>query len=388
MNKAYIIGGLRTPIGKTGGILKDFLPEQLAALVMNKTISRYGLSPLDIDQVILGNVVGPGGNIARVALLEAGWPYSMPALTVDLQCGSGLSSVNLAVGQVMAGQAELIIAGGVESTTMAPLRRFNSNDPRCQGENIYYDQAPFSPASLGNPSVGEAAEKLAVKMHISREDMDLLALKSHQQASLAHNQELLSDVITPVQISGKIIHNDECIRSNMSLKLLERMKPVFLADGRVTAGNACLKHDGAAVVLIASEQAVRKYSLQPQAVVVSMASVGCDPNYFPLGPVPAVRKLLQQAELSLTEIDRLEINEAFAVKILACCRELGYSIEKTNTLGGALAYGHPYGASGAIILLHLLKALQLCGGRFGIAAIGAVGGMGVATLLERCKYAD
>ena len=384
MNKVYLIGGARTPIGKTGGVLKDILPEQLAAVVLNATVARYKLNPSNIDQVILGNVVGPGGNIARVSLLEAGWPYRIPALTVDLQCGSGLSAVNLAVGQILSGQAEVIIAGGVESTSMAPRRQFSSADPRFQGEDVYYEQAPFSPPAVGNPEVGEGAEYLAEKMAISRQDMDVLALESHQRASMAQVQGLLKDIMIPVRVQGETVEADECIRSRMTLKLLERMKPAFVAGGKITAGNTCLKHDGAAVVLLASAEAVKKYGLRPQATIAGTASCGCDPNVFPLGPVYAIQKLLQTTGRRLEEIDRMEINEAFAVKILACCRELGYSLDKTNTLGGALAYGHPYGASGAIILLHLIKALQYADRRLGIAAIGAVGGMGVATLIERC----
>lgn len=384
MTKAYIIGGVRTPIGKTGGILRDFLPEQLAAAVLNETIARHGVSPSDIDQVILGNAVGPGGNIARVSVLEAGWPYHIPALTVDLQCGSGLSAVNLAVSQILSGQAEIVIAGGVESTSMAPRRQFNSADPRFEGETVYYEQAPFSPPAVGNPDVGAAAEYLAEQLAISRGDMDVLALESHQRACLAREQGLLTDMVIPLCVQGKRIEADECIRENMSHRLLERMKPAFLAGGRITAGNTCLKHDGAAVVLLASQAAVEKYALTPQAIIAGTASCGCDPNVFPLGPVYVIRKLLEKTGLPLAAIDRMEINEAFAVKILACCRELGFSLNKTNTLGGALAYGHPYGASGAIILLHLIKALQHAEGRFGIAAIGAVGGMGVATLIERC----
>lgn len=384
MTKAFLIGGVRTPIGKTGGVLRNFLPEQLAAIVLNETISRYRLIPGEIDQVVLGNAVGPGGNIARVSVLEAGWSYNIPAMTVDLQCGSGLSAVNLAVAQIVSGQADLVIAGGVESTSLAPRRQFNRIDPRFQAEDVYYEQAPFSPPSVGNPDIGEAAEYLAEQMMVTRSEMDLLALESHQRAVLTQNQGLLNDIITPVQTQGGIVKADECIRPNMNLKLLARMKPAFCHDGRITAGNACLKHDGAAVVLLASEEAVRKYELMPQAVIAGTASCGCDPNIFPLGPVSAIRKLLQRAGLTLAEIERMEINEAFAVKILACCRELGYSLTRMNSLGGALAYGHPYGASGAIILLHLVKALQKANGRFGIAAIGAVGGMGVATLIERC----
>ncbi|WP_378956754.1 thiolase family protein [Pelosinus sp. sgz500959] len=384
MNEVYLIGGRRTPIGKTGGFLKDLLPEQLASIVLNDVIAHYKLSPSDIEQIVLGNAVGPGGNIARVSALEAGWPYSTPALTVDSQCGSGLSAIQVATNQIMAGQADLVIAGGVESTSMAPRRQFNSTDPRFQGDDVYYERAPFSTPAIGDPEIGEAAENLAKLMNISRNEMDILALESHKRAFLIQEKGLLKEIMTPIAVSGKIIDSDECIRKGMSLKLLERMKPVFRDDGDITAGNTCLKHDGAAVILLASKQAVKKYNLKPQALIRGTVSCGCDPNLFPLSPVPAIQKLVLKQGLDLNEIDALEINEAFAVKILACCQQLNFSLEKTNMLGGALAYGHPYGASGAIILLHLLKALEQIEGRFGIASIGAVGGMGIATLIERC----
>ncbi len=384
MNPVYIIGGLRTPIGKTGGFLKDLLPENLASIVLNQVIAKYELSPNNVEQVILGNAVGPGGNIARVSVLAAGWPYSIPAITVDTQCGSGLSAVNLAFSQILSGEADMIIAGGVESTSMAPRRQFNPTDSRFQGENVYYERAPFSTPAVGDPDIGDAAEHLAKHMSISREDMDLLAFQSHRRASLTQKEGLFNDIITPIKSSGKIIDSDECIRNRITLKLLERMKPVFVDGGNITAGNTCLKHDGAAVILLASEHAVKKYNLKPQGMITGTASCGCDPNVFPLGPVSSIQKLLKKNNLRLKDVDAMEINEAFAVKILACCQQLGFSLQKTNILGGALAYGHPYGASGAIILLHLLKALQQVNGRLGIASIGAVGGMGVATLIERC----
>ena len=384
MSQVYLIGGRRTPIGKTGGFLKELLPEQLASVVLNELIAQYKVSPKDIDQVILGNAVGPGGNIARVCALEAGWPYNIPALTVDSQCGSGLSAVQAGANQIIAGQADLVIAGGVESTSMAPRRQFNQADPRFQGETVYYERAPFSTPSVGDPDIGEAAEKLAAILNISRKEMDILALESHRRASAAHEKGLLKDIISPVAVADRMIDSDECIRKGMSLKLLERMKPVFVDGGTITAGNTCLTHDGAAVILLASEHAVQKYNLRPQALVKGTVSAGCDPNFFPLSPVSAIEKLVAQSGLQLKEIDALEMNEAFAVKILACCKKLNFNLDKTNILGGALAYGHPYGASGAVILLHLLTALQQVNGRFGIASIGAVGGMGIATLIERC----
>ena len=384
MSRAYLVGGVRTPIGKTGGALRELLPEQLGAVVLNEIVSRYALSPEAIDQVIMGNAVGPGGNIARVCVLAAGWPYSIPAVTVDSQCGSGLSAINTASDLIKSGAADLIIAGGVESTSLAPRRQFNPADPRFQGADVYYDRAPFSTPEIGDPETGEAAEKLADLKGVSRQAMDELALASHRRAALTRQQGLLDDILLPVQTQEKMVDYDECIREKMSLALLRRMPSVFVPGGSVTAGNTCLKHDGAAVLLIASEAAVKKYGFRPQGVVVQSAISGCDPNWFPLSPVPAIRKLLAKAGVPLDDVAAMEMNEAFAVKILACCQELGYSLDKTNLLGGALAYGHPYGASGAIILLHLLKALQQVDGRFGVAAIGAVGGQGIATLVERC----
>ncbi|SFM03290.1 thiolase family protein [Pelosinus propionicus] len=384
MNPVYMIGGLRTPIGKTDGFLKDLLPEQLASIILNEIVHKYRLSPNDIDQVILGNAVGPGGNIARVSVLAASWPYSIPAITVDTQCGSGLSAINWAVSQIQSGQTELVLAGGVESTSLAPRRQFNPADPRFQGEHVYYERAPFSTPAVGDPEIGDAAEYLAESLSISREDMDALALESHRRASMTKEKKIFKDIIVPIETAGKHVDSDECIRNRMSLKLLERMQPVFKAEGKITAGNTCLKHDGAAIILLASSNALKKYNLKPQAMITGTASCGCDPNLFPLGPIAPIQKLLHQSNLRMKDIDALEINEAFAVKILACCRQLDFSLDKTNMLGGALAYGHPYGASGAIILLHLVKALQQVNGHHGIAAIGAVGGMGIATLIERC----
>lgn len=383
MNDVYLVGGVRTPIGKTGGVLRSLLPETLGAAVLNEILRRYRLQPETIDHILFGNAVGPGGNIARVCSLAAGWPYSVPAMTVDTQCGSGLSAVNMAAAMIKAGEAELLVAGGVESTSLAPRRQFNPTDPRFAGTDVYYERAPFSTPEIGDPDTGEAAEKLAALKDVSREDMDALALASHQRAAKTRTDGLLEDIILPVTADGKIIDHDECIRANMSLALLRRMPPAFAKGGRVTAGNTCLKHDGAAALLLASEKAVRQYGLKPAGKIVQTAIVGCDPNWFPLSPVPSIRHLLTKAKLTLDDVAALEINEAFAVKILTCCRELGYSLDKTNILGGALAYGHPYGASGAIILLHLLKALEQVNGKFGVAAIGAVGGQGISTLVER-----
>lgn len=383
MSRVYLIDGVRTPIGKTNGILKDFLPEHLAGAVLKDVLLHNNLLPEAIDNVLLGNVIGTGGNIARLAVLEAGFPYSVPATTIDAQCGSGLSSLNFAHALIASGQADMVLAGGLESTSLTPKRKFNQFDPRYQGDDVYYEQAPFSPEWIGNPDIGVAAEMLAQKLCISREAMDEQALSSHQKAVAAREKGYLQDIIKPLEQNGKIIAQDECVKVNMSRKLLARLKPAFVQEGRITAGNSCLKHDGAAVVLLASENALKKYSLQAKAVIYPGVSMGCDPNYFPLAPVAAIKKLLQVQGLTLQQIDAIEINEAFAVKIIACCQQLEMDTEVVNRLGGAIAYGHPYGASGAIILLHLLRTLEVFAGRFGVASIGAVGGLGTATLIER-----
>lgn len=383
MTEVFIVGGVRTPIGKTNGILRDFLPEELTTPLLRNILSRYGLEAGQVEHVVLGNATGPGGNIARVAVLQAGWPYDIPAMTVDTQCASGITAINMAANMIAAGQAELVVAGGVESTSMAPRRQFNPHDPRFQGADVFYEQAPFSPPQVGNPEVGAAAEQLAQKLDISREAMDAWAVGSHQKAAMTRAKQLLRDIIVPVGKQGMNIAADECIRAKITLKLLERMPPAFAVGGRVTAGNTCLKHDGAAVVLLASAAAIKKWHLPRAARLIDTVTAGCDPNIFPLGPVAAIRKLLAKNQLSLEQIAAVEINEAFAVKILACCRELGLAAEKVNPLGGALAYGHPYGASGAIILLHLLKYLEERQEKFGIAAIGAVGGIAAASLIER-----
>ena len=384
MSAVYIVDGIRTPIGKTNGILKDFLPEQLTAILLNELIKRSQLQKEDVEQIILGNIVGTGGNIARLSLLEADFPLSTPAMTIDSQCSSGFASIQVATALIASGQADLLIVGGMESTSMAPQRKFNQKDPRFIDENTYYEQAPFSPSKIGNPEVGLAAENLANKLNITREDMDKLALNSHMKAKQTKQEGILTNVIKPLVFNNKEIKDDECIRANITIELLKRMPASFTKNGAITAGNTCLKHDGAAVLLLASGSALKKFNLQAKAVIKDNVSVGCDPNFFPLGPVYAINKLLQKNDLNLQAIDFVEINEAFAVKILACCQELSLPLDKVNVLGGALAYGHPYGASGAIILLHLLKTLEVFAKKTGIASIGAVGGLGSAILVERC----
>ncbi|SHE33467.1 acetyl-CoA C-acetyltransferase [Caldanaerobius fijiensis DSM 17918] len=384
MKSAYIVGGLRSPIGKTNGVLKNLLPHKMAAILLNKLIDKYNINCGAIDKVILANAVGPGGNIARLSLLEAGWSFSIPGVTVDFQCGGGLEAVNLAAHHIVSGQCEMVIAGGVESTSMEPKRQYNKNDPRYKGEGVFYKRAQFSPESIGDPDMLESAENVASNLNISRREMDLWAIESHRRAAEASKQKLLKDVIVPLSVNGTVISYDESIRAGMSLKLAEKARSVVRKGGSITAVNACLTHDGAAVILVASKEALEKYGLKPSAKIIEAVDAGVDPNLSPLGVIAAVQKLIKKTNVKIDDIDAFEVNEAFAVKVLAFIKEFNISPEKVNIWGGALAYGHPYGASGAIILIHLLEILKKLNKRIGVAAIGVAGGQGAAMMIERC----
>lgn len=384
LQRVYIIGGLRTPIGKTGGALKAFLPEQLTAHLMNELLEKYNLSNNCIDELLLGNCIGPGGNIARLSLLQAGWPLSIPASTIDFQCGSGLKAIEIAASLIQSGNHDMIVAGGAESTSLEPNKQYHPNDPRFQGADVFYKRAQFSPLSLGDPDMIQGAENVAEKLAISREAMDNWAVESHLRAVQTKQARILQNIICPLQLEEKVIDEDESIRETVSYKLMQRARAVVKSNGKLTPGNSCLTHDGAAIILMASERAMKKYRLCAEAEYLGSSSVGLDPNLSPLGPVFAVEKLLRQKQLSISQIDAIEVNEAFAVKVLAFLQKYDYDSKKINSLGGALAYGHPYGASGAIIILHLLEALKKNNGRKGIATLGVAGGQGIAALLERC----
>jgi len=379
MNNVYIVDGCRTPIGKTNGILSEYLPEKLGAAVLSKLLERNKLKSESINEVILGNAVGPGGNIARLALLEAGWDQSIPGTTIDFQCGSGMKSIFMAYYMIKAFEADMVIAGGLESTSLEPMRRYNSKDPRFEGEDVFYKKAQFSPKDIGDPDMLTGAEKTGELFKLSRDDMDRWAFISHKRAVDAKLNNKLKDVI--ISLDENKLLPDESIREKMSMRLLSKVTPIVKPDGNITSGNACLTHDGACALLLASEQAIEKYGLTPVAKIEAVKSVGVNPNYPPVGAINAVKTMLDERKLSTDQIDVYEVNEAFAVKILAFTQELGISEENINRWGGALAYGHPYGASGAIITLHLAEILKQENKDTGIAAIGVAGGQGAAIMI-------
>ncbi len=376
MDKVCLIGGLRTYVGLTGGVYKHVPAELLGAAVLKEVVKKYNAVP---QQIIAGNGVGAGGNIARLAALEAGLDEAIPAVSVDVQCGSALEAVAMAAAKIEAGEADVIIAGGFESTSTQPRRGYNANHPDYKGEETY-SVAKFMPNIHRETVMLEGAELTAEREQISRAESDPWVLRSHKLAAQAAADGVLNDIIVPC--FGAV--RDEGIRPKMSQRLLDRLPCVLEGGSFTNAANACLTNDGAAFVLLASESYAKAHNLAVQAKVRCSAAVGGDQLVSPKSAVLAVQALLQKAGLTHNEIDCFELNEAFAVIDVLFSRAFHGHEDGYNIFGGALAYGHPYGASGAIILLHLLKSLAKRGGRYGVASVAAAGGVGTALLIERC----
>jgi acetyl-CoA C-acetyltransferase len=379
-----IVAARRSPIGRIGGILKTLSIEQLAAPVLTAVLADAELSPDEVSEVILGNAIGPGGNPARVAALAAGFPAQVPGLTVDRQCGSGLEAIHLAARLVQAGAGDVILAGGVESVSTAPWR---IEKPRSLYELPQFThRARFAPEALGDPDMGAAAEAIAQRYGISRERQDRYALESHQKALTSQLSGRFAGEIVPIALSSvTVIETDECPRK-LTLERLGRLPAAFCDGGTVTAGNACPINDGVAIVAIVSERKFQQLGLQRGLRILDSIAVGVDPQLPGMGPVAAVQALLQRHP---AQIDCVEFNEAFASQVLACLDQLKISENLVNIGGGAIALGHPYGASGAILMTRLFSELVRSPQipdrppRVGLATIGVGGGMGLATLVER-----
>ncbi|MDQ0298925.1 acetyl-CoA C-acetyltransferase [Salibacterium salarium] len=378
MNKPVIVCAKRTVIGKVDGIIRNIPPEQLVKTLIQDILLETKIPTEEIDDVILGNVVGPGGNIGRLSSLEAGLPVNVPGMTVDRQCGSGLEAIGIASRMIQAGAGNIYFAGGVESVSLAPWKM---EKPK----NVYkdfprlYERARFSPDVIGDPEMGEAAENVAVKYGISREDQDIYAAESHRKATEAmENGRFDNEIVNLVGISN----NDECPRRKTSKRMLRRLPPVFMQNGTVTAGNSCPKNDGASIVLIMEEKRAVELGLDPIVEVLDTVTSGVDPNLLGIGPVPAVHQCLERNRLQMKDIDQMEFNEAFASQTLACIRSFEIPVDKVNTGGGTIALGHPYGATGAIITTRLCTEMTQRQTEFGIVTMGIGGGMGIAML---CK---
>lgn len=394
MPQPVIVSAVRTPIAREAGALKDVPPEDYAALVIKEAVRRSGISdPGIIDEVIFGNCLGAVGCMARMALLKAGLPLEIPGLTVDRQCGSGSTAINVAAALIQAGAGEVYVAGGVESMTRMPylLEKPASAYQRFAPKWIP-PQRPLTPREIGDPPMGITAENIAERWGISREEQDEFACLSQEKAIRAIKKGRFREQIIPVSIPQKkgepiVFDTDEHPRPNTTLELLAKLPPAFKPGGTVTAGNSSGINDGAAALVLTSREKVEEMGLRPLAGVVSFAAAGVDPNIMGIGPVPATRKALAKAGLTINEMDVIELNEAFAAQAIACCRELGIDWrdrDKFNPNGGAVALGHPISASLAILVVKAVYELIRRKGRYALITACCGGGQGVATIVERC----
>jgi acetyl-CoA C-acetyltransferase len=379
----HLVAARRSPIGRFGGGLKSLPPADLA-LQVAEAVLPAALKPA-VDQVILGQVLqaGAGMNVARQVGLLLGLPQTSPAFTVNMACASGLKSVALAADAIAAGEASLVLAGGVESMSRAPHYAPDLRWGRKLGDGALVDA--MTADGLCDPVVklgmGETAERIAEALKISRTEQDRFAAQSQQRA--AASRPAFQRELVAIQTREGAVAQDEHPRADTTPGKLAQLKPAFRADGTVTAGNSSGINDGAALVLLADEASVRRHQLTPRARVVAATTVGCDPAMMGLGPVGAIRRLCAEAGWTLAEVDAVEINEAFAAQTLGCARQLGLDEAQLNRRGGAIALGHPIGASGArvlVTLLHILEDLKL---RRGIASLCVGGGMGIAMAVER-----
>ncbi|MCR6499166.1 thiolase family protein [Shinella sp. CPCC 101442] len=378
-----IAAAFRTPIGRVSGTLCAIEPASLAVPLIRRILEETALAPDDIDDVILGNAANSAGNLARLAGLEAGLPVSVPGMTIDRQCGSGLEAITLAARLVAAGAGRIYLAGGTESSSRAHLRFRPTATSGGTPEPV--PRARMAPDAIGDPDMGIAAEKVAVHAGIGRARQDAFALESHRRAVAAQKAGRFEREIVPVETPAGRILRDECPRENTSLEKLTALKPVFRPDGTVTAGNACPVNDGACVVLVTSLAQARRLGLTAMLEVVDCAVAGIDPNLLGLGPVPALEKLVtRNPHLRVADVAFIEFNEAFAAQVLASLDALGIDPAAVNRDGGALALGHPYGASGAILATRLFAQMRdAATGTQALAMMGVGGGMGIVSLFRK-----
>jgi 3-oxoadipyl-CoA thiolase len=394
---AYLIDAVRTPIGRYAGVLANARPDDLAAHVIRAAVERNSLPEDGIDEVYMGctNQAGEDNrNVARMGLLLAGLPVEIPGVTVNRLCASGLEAVNQAARQIRLGEADLVLAGGVESMTRAPLAMPKPERSFPRGGPPVYDTTigwrfpnPRMEELHGTDSMGETAENVAQRFGVAREDQDEFALSSHRRAIAAQEAGRFDDEIVPVPVPQPkgdpvTVHSDEGPRADTTLDKLGRLRPVFREGGSVTAGNSSQINDGAACLVLASPQRAKALGREPLARIVSAGAAGVEPSHMGIGPIPATRKALAAAGLSIRDIDLVELNEAFASQVLACARELEIYMDKLNVNGGAIAIGHPLGASGARLLGTLVYEMRRRGAQHGLATMCIGVGQGLATVVE------
>ena len=389
MTRAVVLAAVRTPVGRYGGALSGVRPDDLAAIAIRAAVDRSGVDPAEIEDVYLGcaNQAGEDNrNVARMATLLAGLPESVAGVTVNRLCASGLAAVVGGCHAILAGEGDLFVAGGVESMSRAPLVTSKPERVFPRGDRVLFDSTlgwrfpnPRLEALFPLESMGETGENVAERWGVTREDQDAFALRSQQRWAEASAAGRFADELVPV---GDVVA-DEHPRPDTSLEQLAALRPAFRADGSVTAGNASGVNDGAAALVLAREEKAHALGLEPLGAFVGSAVAGVDPRVMGIGPVPAVRKLLDRTGIPVGDIDLVELNEAFASQSVAVCRELGLDEERVNVNGGAIAIGHPLGMSGARLVVTLLHELRRRDGRYGLATMCVGVGQGHAALFER-----
>ena len=392
MTEVVIVAAVRTPIGSFGGSLKDISAVDLGSLVIKNAIERAGLEPEQVDEVIMGNVLGAGlgQNVARQMSVHAGVPVTVPAFTINKVCGSGLKAVQLAVQAVLCGDAEVVVAGGAENMSQAPYILPNQRWGSRMGNATVVDTMLRDGLTDGfeDYHMGITAENVAEQYGITREDQDSFALQSQKRAVAAVESGRFKEEIIPVEIPQRrgeplVFDTDEFPRKDVSLEGLSKLRPAFQKDGSVTAGNSSGINDGAAAVVVMSAEKAKELGITALATIKSYASAGLDPKVMGCGPIYASRKALEKAGLTVADLDLVESNEAFAAQACAVAKELNLDLEKVNVNGGAISLGHPIGASGCRILVTLLHEMQKRDAKRGLATLCIGGGMGTALIVER-----
>jgi len=391
--KIVIVSGCRTPIGSFGQSLRDVRAYKLASLVMNEALNRAGVKADMLDDVIFGDCIQTSDevNTARTAALDAGIPVDIPATTIQRQCASGMQAVIFASQQILAGDSEIVLAGGVESMSNAPYvlkkARWGARLQHGEMTDVMWELLHSGSRLVGEPIImGQTAENLAKKYAITREEQDQVAYESNKKAISAIDEGKFKDEIVPVEIKTRkgtvIFDTDEHPKRDVSMENLKSLKPVFQKDGTVTAGNSSGLNDGAAAMLVTSEEKAKEMGLKPMVSIVANTIAGVEPELMGYGPVPAVKKLLDKTGLSFKDIGLIELNEAFAAQYLACEKGLDLDRSKVNVNGSGIALGHPVGCTGTRIMVSLINEMKRRNIQYGIATLCVGGGMGAAVLLE------
>ena len=391
LNDVVVLSGTRTAIGRYGGSLKDIPPCDLAATVVREAVSRSAVDPEDVGHAVFGNVIHTEVRdmyLSRVAAVNGGLPVTTPALTVNRLCGSGMQAIVSASQYITLGDAEVAVAGGAESMSRGQYWLPGLRWGQRMGDGKVIDAVvgglsdPFAACHMG-----VTAENVAEDFSISREDQDALAVESHRRAAAATAAHYFDEQITPIEVKVKKntveFKTDEHFREDVSLESMARLRPAFAKDGTVTAGNASGMNDAAAAVVLASSAYASRHGLQPLARLVGSSVAGVEPRIMGIGPVPAVKMVLEKTGLKLDDIDVFEVNEAFAAQALAVLRELGLPEDRTNPNGSGISLGHPVAATGAILTVKTLYELKRTGGRYGLVTMCIGGGQGIATIFER-----